>query len=335
MAISAKELAKKLNISPATVSMVLNNKYGISDATRERVLNAAREYGFDFSKLDSKSSNTGIIQLVIYKKDGMVVSDTPFFSQLIEGINHGCTEQNFVLQITYFYENISVDEQIENINKSDCSGILLLGTEMTLEDFDCFSSVNKPITILDTYFNELNYDFVKINNVRGMYSAVEYLISKGFKNIGYLRSSYEISNFAERFDGYCKAMNKHAIPIKAEYIHKLTPTADGAYSDMKKITELDTEFADAYVADNDLIASGSIRAFKEAGIKIPEDISVIGFDNMPLCDILEPPLSTIDVPKQKLGITAVYQLVKRIKNHDDIFTTTEISPTLYTRKSVK
>lgn len=335
MAISAKELAKKLNISPATVSMVLNNKYGISDATRERVLNAAREYGFDFSKLDSKSSNTGIIQLVIYKKDGMVVSDTPFFSQLIEGINHGCTEQNFVLQITYFYENISVDEQIENIDKSDCSGILLLGTEMTLEDFDCFSSVNKPITILDTYFNELNYDFVKINNVRGMYSAVEYLISKGFKNIGYLRSSYEISNFAERFDGYCKAMNKHAIPIKAEYIHKLTPTADGAYSDMKKITELDTEFADAYVADNDLIASGSIRAFKEAGIKIPEDISVIGFDNMPLCDILEPPLSTIDVPKQKLGITAVYQLVKRIKNHDDIFTTTEISPTLYTRKSVK
>ena len=335
MAISAKELAKKLNISPATVSMVLNNKYGISDATRERVLNAAREYGFDFSKLDSKSSNTGIIQLVIYKKDGMVVSDTPFFSQLIEGINHGCTEQNFVLQITYFYENMSVDEQVENINKSDCSGILLLGTEMTLEDFDCFSSVNKPIIILDTYFNELNYDFVKINNVRGMYSAVEYLISKGFRNIGYLRSSYEISNFTERFDGYCKAMNKHAIPIKAEYIHKLTPTADGAYSDMKKITELDTEFADAYVADNDLIASGSIRAFKEAGIKIPEDISVIGFDNMPLCDILEPPLSTIDVPKQKLGITAVYQLVKRIKNHDDIFTTTEISPTLYTRKSVK
>lgn len=335
MAISAKELAKKLNISPATVSMVLNNKYGISDATRERVLNAAREYGFDFSKLDSKSSNTGIIQLVIYKKDGMVVSDTPFFSQLIEGINHGCTEQNFVLQITYFYENMSVDEQVENINKSDCSGILLLGTEMTLEDFDCFSSVNKPIIILDTYFNELNYDFVKINNVRGMYSAVEYLISKGFRNIGYLRSSYEISNFTERFDGYCKAMNKHAIPIKAEYIHKLTPTADGAYSDMKKITELDTEFADAYVADNDLIASGSIRAFKEAGIKIPEDISVIGFDNMPLCDILEPPLSTIDVPKQKLGIIAVYQLVKRIKNHDDIFTTTEISPTLYTRKSVK
>ena len=335
MTISAKELAKKLNISPATVSMVLNNKYGISDATRERVLNAAHEYGFDFTKLDAKSSSTGIIQLIIYKKDGMVVSDTPFFSQLIEGINHGCTEQNFVLQITYFYENMPTSEQIENINKSDCNGILLLGTEMSLEDFDCFSLFNKPIIILDTYFNELNYDFVKINNVRGMYSAVEYLISNGFKNIGYLRSSYEISNFVERFDGYCKAMNKHAIPINTEYIHNLTPTADGAYSDMKKITELDTEFADAYVADNDLIASGSIRAFKENGIKIPEDISVIGFDNMPMCDILEPPLSTVDVPKQKLGIIAVYQLVKRIKNHDDIFTTTEISPTLYIRKSVK
>ncbi len=332
MSISAKELAKKLNISAATVSMVLNNKPGISEKTRELVLSAAHEYGFDFSKLEAKASASGNIQLVIYKKHGIVVTDTPFFSQLLEGIEQCCKNKSYSLQITYFYEKESCEEQIESIKKSGCDGILLLGTEMQLEDFKHFNNLNIPLVVMDTYFDELDYDFVTINNIRGTFNATEYLISQGFNDIGYLRSSCKISNFTERFDGYCKAMKKHNLKIKSEYIHNITPSLDGAYEDIKNI--LPAKYAKAYVADNDLIAAGSMRALKEYGIKIPEDVSVIGFDNMPFCDILDPQLSTLDVQKHEFGTLAVKQLINRIQNQNHSYSRIQITPELRKRKSI-
>ena len=102
MSISAKELAQKLNISAATVSMVLNRKPGISEKTRNLVLDAAREYGYDFSKKWDTAEEKGSILYVIYKKHGTVVADTPFFSQLTEGIEQACKGKGFELQITYF-----------------------------------------------------------------------------------------------------------------------------------------------------------------------------------------------------------------------------------------
>lgn len=332
MSISAKELAKKLNISAATVSMVFNDKPGISEKTREQVLSAARKYGFDLSKFEAKTTASGSIQLVIYKKYGVVVTDTPFFSQLLEGAEQCCKNMNFSLQITYFYENQDCEEQIEKIKKSDCDGILLLGTEMLPEDFKLFDGLNIPIVVLDTYFDGLSCDFVTINNTVGTYNATEYLVSQGFSDIGYLRSSYEISNFTERFDGYCKAMRKHGFEIKSEYIHTVNPTIDGAYGDMKNM--LPIKPAKAYIADNDLIAAGAVRAFKEYGLKIPEDVSVIGFDNMPFCDILEPQLSTVDVQKHEFGGLAIKQLISRMENKNNSHLRIQILPKLCERKSV-
>lgn len=330
MSVSAKDLAKKLNISAATVSMVLNNKPGISQATRDKVLTAAHKYGFDFSKIDSKSK-TEILNFVIYKKHGVIVTDTPFFSQLLEGIEQSCKDNNFILQITYFNESDSIKEQIDNIKKSDSDGILLLGTEMDLNDFQYFKDISVPIVVLDTYYDELDFDFITINNTRGISEAVNYLIAKGITKIGYLRSSYEITNFSERFLAYCKTLKKYNIEIPCDLIHRLTPSPDLAYNDMKKI--LISNYAQAYIADNDLIAFGAMRALKELNIKIPNDISVIGFDNMPLCDIIEPPLSTLDVPKNDLGAVAVNQLITRIKNKNLPYIRIQISPTLHTRNS--
>lgn len=203
---------------------------------------------------------------------------------------------------------------------------------MQPEDFKPFDSLNTPVVVLDTYFDELNYDFVTINNIRGTFNATEYLISQGFSDIGYLCSSYEIANFTERFDGYCKAMKKHGLKIKSEYIHNITPSIDGAYKDMKNI--LPAKLAKSYVADNDLIAAGAIRALKEYGIKTPDDVSVIGFDNTPFCDIFDPQLSTLDVQKHEFGMLAVKQLINRIQNQNASYLRIQISPELYKRKSV-
>ena len=145
MNISAKELAKLINVSPATVSMVFNNKPGISDATRELVLKTAAEYGYAPKKNESSGASSRIIQLVNYKKHGKVAADTPFFSQLTEGISTECTRQSCALHISYFYETMDIDSQLDALRAVDCEGILLLATEMAPSDFRKFRDFSVPI----------------------------------------------------------------------------------------------------------------------------------------------------------------------------------------------
>lgn len=335
MSITAKELAQKLNVSTATVSMVLNRKPGISEKTRNIVIEAAKEHGYKFSKKWDSSEEKGIIQYVIYKKSGTVVSDTPFFSQLIEGIEQACKTKGYEVQITYLYENQDINTQIQTLSEKTCQGILILGTEMDVDCFSHFLKLKIPMVILDTYFEDLDCDSVLINNVQGAYRATNYLIEKGMKTVGYLRSSYPIGNFAERADGYYKSLRHHEISTSHPYVHMLTPSMEGAYVDMLTILQNNPPIAEAYFADNDLIAAGAMRAFKEKGFQIPEDISIIGFDDMPICEFLDPPLTTMEVPKKKLGEIAVNQLFEKIHNNSKDIIKIELSVKLHERNSVR
>lgn len=334
MAISSKELAQKLNLSPAAVSMALNNKPGISEKTREMVMEAARQYGCRPSRRQETPSGKAI-QFVIYKKHGEIVSDTPFFAQMTEGINTGCRNAGYELKVSYFYEQENRDAQIQTLKEADCCGLILLGTEMTKDVFLPFSGLELPMVVLDTYFEELNCDSVLINNVQGAYLAANYLIENGVSRIGYLRSRYSIGNFAERADGYYKALRHHKYPSDHPFVHRLTPSMEGAYSDMKRILADHPPVADGYFADNDLIAAGAMRAFKEAGYRIPEDISLIGFDDMPICEFLEPQLTTMAVPKQYLGRLAVERLIGRLHQQMPTSIKTEVTAQLKVRESVK
>ncbi|QHQ62153.1 substrate-binding domain-containing protein [Anaerocolumna sedimenticola] len=335
MSISAKELAEILNLSPATVSMVLNNKPGISEKTRKIVLDTAADRGYQSSKKQLQKSINRTIQFVIYKKYGTVVTDTPFFSQVTEGINYQCAGNGYHLQITYFYDNQDKNEQIEELKKSNCDGILLLGTEMTVNDLNLFQSLKVPYVILDSYFDDINCDSVLINNVQGAYLATEYLIAKGHREIGYLRSNTRISNFAEREDGYYKSLRHNNIPTSHPYVVNITPTTEQAYTDLIEYLNGSPAFPTAYFADNDIIAAAAIRAFKEFHIKVPEQISIIGFDDMPICQFTDPTLTTMYVPKQRLGALAVDRLLNRIDETNTDNIKIELAVLLIERNSVK
>lgn len=313
--------------------MVLNNRPGISDKTRERVLNAAQKYGYDFSRIDGRAAAEGSIQLIIYKKHGIVVSDTPFFSQLVESIEQGCRDAHLTLQITYFHATDKLDECVQRLKKSNCDGILILGTEMGYEELMLLSDIDMPIVVLDTYFDDIDLDFVKINNRGGMAKAIKHLVSSGFSEIGYLHSSYSIVNFREREEGYHNALAMYGI----EYMtaDELTPTIEGAYNDMKKRLDNGKIPFHAYVADNDLIAIGAMKAFREYGYNIPGDISIVGFDNMPVCDVTEPPLTTMNVQKRLFGAMGLQRLIQRINDSDGSFIKIELMPETVVRKSTR
>ncbi|MCC8017114.1 MAG: LacI family DNA-binding transcriptional regulator [Lachnospiraceae bacterium] len=335
MGITAKELARELNLSEAAVSMALNNKPGVSTATRQKVLIAAEKNGYDFSRISDKHITQGAIYFVIYKKHGTVVTDTPFFSQVSDGISLGCKKKNYKIKISYVYEDEdTIEKQIDDLRYSDCCGVILLGTEMTAADVPPFLALPFPVVLLDTCFDEVPCDYVLINNVQGAFLATGYLIRKCKKQPGYLRSAYPIRNFAERANGFYQAIRSAGFSASKSIVHHLTPSVEGAYADMTEIIRSKEELAPCYFADNDLIAVGAMKALKENGCRIPDDISVIGFDNLPVSSVIEPGLTTIHVPKEYMGETAANRLISLLKNPKQPPVKTEIHTTLFKRGSV-
>ena len=163
MGITAKELAEKLNLSAAAVSMALHNKPGVSTQTRQLVYDTALKYGFDFSRISEKKQVDGSIYLIIYQKHGTVVADTPFFSKVIEGVSLGCKNQDYKMKTSYVYEEEdTLSRQIEDIRYSDCAGIILLGTEMTADDLKPFLSLPVPLVLLDTYFDTVPVSYTHL-----------------------------------------------------------------------------------------------------------------------------------------------------------------------------
>lgn len=334
MSITAKELAQELKLSAAAVSMALNGKPGVSAATRKQVIETAKRHGYDFSKLSEARPETGTICFIFYRRQGAVVGDTPFFSQLTEGVEAGCKSAGYKLRMSYLYKNENLKEQLSDIVHSHCAGIILLGTEILREDFEPFSALPVPLVLLDVYFDTIQHDCILINNVQGAFLATDYIISQTKKQPGYLHSSYSISNFEERADGFYKAVRYHGLSTSKSIVHRLTPSVEGAYADMLAILEKGEDTASCYFADNDLIAIGAIKAFQAKGKKVPDDISVIGFDNIPLASYIEPQLTTVNVPKQYMGETAAKRLIEIIKGGNTSPVKIEIFTNLVKRESV-
>lgn len=334
MGISAKQLAKQLGLSAAAVSLALNDKPGVSALTRKRVIDAAKEQGFDFSRVRRKSSLRGRFAFVIYKKHGAVVSETSFFSELTDGISLACREYGFGLEIHYLLSSDHSAEELSALAAQDIDGILLLATEMHAADVQALSCCSVPVVLLDTYFEGISQNYVLINNLQGAYIAANYLISKRKCQPGYLRSSYSIGNFEERADGFYKAIRENGMSASKSIVHLLAPSVEGAYADMLALLQAGEPVAECYFADNDLIAAGAMRAFRACGYRIPEDVGFVGFDNTSLCELIEPALTTINVPRQAMARIAVERLISLSTSGVKECTKTMIMTSLVKRASL-
>ena len=311
--ITAKELAALLQLSESAVSLALNNKPGVSRETRRRVLDAARDHDYDFSrKAVSRDQKKGIICFAVYRKSGAVVGDTPFFSELTDGISDRCRRDGYECVIRYLYEDEDLRDQIYEIRTSSFAGVIVLATEMEEPTLSLFDVLEIPLVFLDAYFERPEYNFIMINNTQGAYLATRYLIRKCRTQPGYLRSSYWISNFEARADGFYKAIREAGMSTSHSLVHRLPPSQEGAYADMKELLR-SAQPAKCYFADNDLIAIGAMQALREAGYRIPEDVSVVGFDDISSAEYVSPPLTTIEVPKSYLGETAVERVAQMIE----------------------
>ena len=300
-----KDLAEKLGVSPATVSLAIHNRPGVSEATRERIFKELRENGMERLIPKENARKLRHLQLVLYKNGKEILTDSPFFLKLIEGIDIQAKQDNFGLMVSYFTAGEGVEDQLEKLRESKCDGIILLATEMTSDEVLPFKELGIPLVALDQNLEEIGVSSVAINNEISTRKAVEYLISLGHERIGYLRSENQIQNFTERYEGYCRAMDEAGLYHPDDGQISSPPSVEGSYLAMKKQLKRIGLTCTAFIADNDNILCGAMKALREYNIAIPERVSLIGFDDLPMTSLCEPPLDTIRVPKQQMGAIAV------------------------------
>ncbi len=329
-----QDIAKLADVSPGTVSNALNDRKGVGKETKSKIIKIAEELGY-FP--NHKKNEEKVIRLILFKKHGYVVSDTQFFSSLIEACENECRQRGYELLISQVIHGEHDKEDIfKIIDQNKIAGILLLATEMNQDDFSNFENMDVPMVVLDSYFATKSYDYIVINNVSGSYRATKYFIEKGHKKIGILGSSINISNFEYRYKGFEKAIKEAKLIFEEEDNILLEPTLDGAYRDMKEYLEQNNgrQLPTALFAMNDIIALGAMKAMKEHGINIPEDISIIGFDDIPFSALSNPNMTTIKVYTTEMGRLAVKRLIDKTSEEEEVPLKIEIDTKLIERDSV-
>ncbi len=341
MRVKYKDIANELGISTTAVSLALNNKPGVSEETRSKVFELYRSQMYAVNPQSAEVSMSRIehepILLVIHKKHGEIINDNPFFSDLIATIEQELMSQSFPLRILHFLPGQNLTEFRNTIKTISCSGIILVATEMDSTDLDYYKSINKPLVLLDSSFDFEHYDSVSINNKDAILQGMEYLYEMGHRNIGYLKSATPINNFEHRFDGFQKGLKHFAIEDNFHPVISLHCSMEQAYQEMKSYLNQagsNLHLPTAFMSDLDYIAIGAIRALKEKSIRIPEDVSILGFDDIQACVMITPALSTIRVNRYDIGKLAVNRLLQLVDAPSNFYTNTHISTELVRRKSV-
>ncbi len=333
MKVTAKDVAKAAGVSQATVSMVFRGKAGISEETRKRVTDKALELGYIMLQPAAK-----VIQLVVFKRHGKLFSDNSFMEILIQGVMDQAMKLGYHPSIFYFYRDKNHMEQLENMLTMQSAGIIILATEMDDRDIKIFQDIRVPLVLLDNFSARMKWDSVVINNFHGVREAVWFLIKNGYKRLGYLKGQTEIRNFKERYRGYtagCQSLDPKYAQDSIMRVVPLDITVDGAEKSMLEYLDTDPVLPEAFVADNDHIAAGCCRALIKAGYRVPEHISIMGFDDSPICKSIVPNLTTMEVKKERMGALAVSRLHERINMKDMEIASISVMPQLTVRQSVK
>lgn len=339
--ITIKDIAKKLNLSPATVSLALNERPGVNEQTRESVLSLAQELNYNGNIGRNKTfrrkvqKNFGNIGFLVYKRYGRVITDSEFFTALISSVELSARTQNYTILLTYCIGDKEINNTIKLLKSSNLIGLLILGTELTEEDVELFYNLNLPIVVLDCDILGCELDTVTIHNEDGIWRGMKYFYEQGHREIGYLHSSFSIRNFEQRRLGYENALEKFCLDRDSQKIFMVEPTIEGTCADVCELVKHGIKFPSAIIADNDLIALGAMKAFAQCGIKVPDDVSIIGFDDIPMTSIIEPQLTSIHVSCEALGDLAIKQLLQRKINAKAIPQKISVSTSLSIRSSVK
>lgn len=306
--ITIEELAQKADVSIATVSRVINNKGNVKKATRDHVIEVMQEYDFQPPNMHSLSDPNSKILLTC-------VPDfcNPFYNPVIDGIQKAAHENDYDVLLLQSRDYYTETSDFTNILKEKAiAGILILSSVPTAAllnelSFKC------PVVMCCEYPEDNSASYVSINDVAATITAINYLVSTGCKKIGLMNSSLKFKYARHREKGFSLALKEHGLEINEAWVsHISSINYNFAYSSALHMLQL-PDRPDAIFACSDVYGIAIVNAAKTLGLRIPEDLSVIGFDNTEISLMSDPPLTTIDQPKMQLGYQSCELLIDKIK----------------------
>ena len=311
MGVTIRDVAAKAGVSPATVSLVLNNKTGVGDKTRDEVFHAVNELGYKISREKKVRKFGGVIRFLKIARHGHILNrdHNVFISDYIEGLEKEASEYGYVLEIRN-YEGFNPDQILRELDESTPVGVVVLATELNEEDIPLFEAVKIPIVFIDTSHPYSPFDFIDMDNEGALFSIISAFKERGHKRIGLVKSSIETRNFRQREKSFYDALQYFGLEINKHWEYSVDSTFEQSYQDMKELLKKDRELPTALFCVCDIITFGCMKALKERGISIPGDISLIGFDDLPSGSHSDPPIASIKVSKRRIGRRA-FQLLKR------------------------
>ncbi|MDO4459035.1 MAG: LacI family DNA-binding transcriptional regulator [Clostridia bacterium] len=329
MRIKSKELAEKLGVSTATVSLVINNKPGISKNLRESLTERIVQMGYGemiksgdapaskpaSSKSGSRAKKT--IVYAIYSLEDLGSDQSGFYTHVLEGCDLQARELGFNLQMVHIDSKCGCS-LADCINLDECIGVVLQAYQVTDWIYNDLRKTGLPFIAVDRYNYSRNLSSVCVNNEDGMFFAIRHLYELGHKNIGYVGSGFDFNTVIERRRNYHQALREFNLVDRPEFrfLTKVevakTTRGSGIFRSLINQWSQMEELPTALVCENDILAVQVLKAVRKMGLKVPEDISIVGFDDRSMSQWCDPPLTTVRVHRHLMGRQAVQLLLNLI-----------------------
>jgi LacI family transcriptional regulator len=321
MSVTIYDVATKAGVGIGTVSRVINNSPQISPATREKVLKVIREL---------KYQPSAMAQSLARKKSNIIACVVPLFTgyfyfEVLNGVQQTLSNYGYDL-ILYNVDKLEKKDEIlkRTIRERKVDGVLLISMPISDKLVSRFRESKLPIVIVDSYHDAL--DSITVENKEGAFLATEHLIKLGHKRIGMINGNLSSVPAANRLKGFRAALNSYNIICHENLIINVGLNGDpeilyndgfnkiAGYKAMRHLLSLNAERPTAVFISSDIQATGAIKAIREHGLKIPHDITIVGFDDIELSEYLG--LTTVHQPMYEMGTLAVERLMAKIAGND-------------------
>ncbi|HEX2927968.1 MAG TPA: LacI family DNA-binding transcriptional regulator [Ruminiclostridium sp.] len=328
--ISMKSIAKELNVSIVTVSKALNDKEGVSEELKLKIRDLADKMGYRYNMM-AKSMRDGLsYNIGVVIPEHFIGDDKSYYFSVFKNLSKIMEKHQYcaILQVLN-----SEDEEKVVLPKfyydRKVDGLIVLG-QVNRRYIKALQSIEIPTIFLDFYDENTNVDSITVDNYSGAYEMTNYLIKKGHADIAFVGDIYATSSIQDRYLGMCKSLLEHGIRLREDYVI-CDRDKHGKYIELKFPKEMPT----AFVCNCDGVAYNLIIKLKEMGYSVPEDFSVVGFDNDIYATISDPQITTVEVDVEEMAGTAVKSILDKVKKENRRHGRSTIKGRIVLRDSVK
>lgn len=327
-----KDIAKLAGVSTSTVSHVINKTRFVSEEIAERVNSAAKELNYAPSALarSLKMNRTQTIGML------MTTSTNPFFGEVVKGVERSCYHNGYnLIPCNTEGDSERMKSSIDTLLQKRVDGLILMCTTIAGERIDIFERYpDIPVVVMDWGPVLYASDKIQDNSFQGGYLAAKHLIEAGHREIGCITGPLNQYQAKMRYAGYKRALTEHQLAINTDWIEESDFSCEGGRNAFLRMLEKDA-LPTALFACNDMMAMGVVNAAHELALNIPQDLSLVGYDDIHIAQFMTPPLTTIHQPKYRLGKTAVEALLARLEDKNLAPQVVQLEPVLVERNSVK